>query len=436
MILAHGLGGRADLPLPTWMVLYGGGAILLISFAALRLLWPKSRWEDQEPGRVLADVTDPVARILTAVARSLGFAAFGLVLATAAVGENNPNVNLAPTVVYVTFWVGLTFVSFFVGDLWQALNPLDTLARVGEATRNPETPRRHPPDLGYWPAAAGLLGFVWLELVYPDRAQPAVLAIAIVVYSLVVVTAACLWGRDWLRRGEAFTVLFGLLARAAPLGRSGDGKLRLRPPFGGLATLEPVRGLDAVVLVVLGSTTFDGLTRTQWWSDLSNRTAGLANTLLGTVGLLWAIGVVVVIYFGAMRVTARLTAADDEPRELSLAFAHSLVPIAFGYSMAHYFSLLVFEGQAVISLISDPFGFGWDLFGTAEQDIDFNLIGPETISWIQAGSIVVGHIVAVVVSHDRALARFAPNEVAKAQFPLLVAMVIFTVGGLFLLLGG
>jgi len=184
-----------------------------------------------------------------------------------------------------------------------------------------------------------------------------------------VLTAGALWGRESLRKGEAFTALFDLLGHAAPLGRSGDGKPRLRPPLAGLSSLEPSRGLDAVVIVVLGSTTFDGVTRTTWWSDIANRTSGAANTLLGTVGLLWAIGLVAVVYAGAMRATARLTQAHDTPAQLSLAFAHSLVPIAFAYSVAHYFSLLVLEGQGIISLISDPFGFGWDLFGTADRDV-------------------------------------------------------------------
>lgn len=436
MMLAHGLGGRTDLPLPTWMVVYGGATILLISFAALRFLWPRSRWEGAEPGRPFADVRQPAPRVLTAVARALGLAAFALVLAAAAVGENDPTSNLAPTVIYIVFWVGLAFFSFLVGDLWRALNPFDTLARVDAAARGSEAPLRPPPDLGYWPAAVGLLGFVWLELVYPDRSEPRVLAVAMVAYGGVMLVAAMVWGRRWLQQGEAFTALFGLLARAAPLGRGDDGKLRLRPPFAGLARLRPVRGLDAVVLVVLGSTTFDGLTRTRWWTDLSNRTSGVANTLLGTAGLLWAIGLVLLVYSAAMRVTARLTEGDDDPHELSLAFAHSLVPITFAYSVAHYFSLLVLEGQAVVSLISDPFGFGWDLFGTADHAVDFNLLRPTTIAWVQAGAIVVGHVVAVVVAHDRALALFPAREVVRAQFPLLAAMIVFTVGGLLLLLGG
>ena len=134
--------------------------------------------------------------------------------------------------------------------------------------------------------------------------------------------------------------------------------------------------------------------------------------------------------------TARLIEEDDDPGELARAFAHSLVPIAFAYSVAHYFSLLVLEGQGIIALLSDPFGAGWDLFGTRGRAVDFNLLSPTAIAWVQAGAIVVGHVVAVVVAHDRALARFPSHQAVKAQLPLLVAMVLFTVGGLFLLLGG
>ncbi|HEX2192347.1 MAG TPA: hypothetical protein VHH09_04070 [Acidimicrobiales bacterium] len=434
MILAHGLGGRTDLPLPTWMVLYGGAAILVVSFAALRFLWPKPRWEGESPGRDVIDVRAPVVRTVAAGARVLGLGAFLLVLAAAAVGENDPTTNLAPTAVYITFWVGMAFVSFFVGDVWRALSPFDTLARVTGASRRPR--ERRPADRGYWPAAVGLLGFVWLELVYPDRAEPRVLAVAIGAYTLAVLAAAWVWGREWLRTGEAFTALFGLLSRAAPLARTDEGKLRLRPPFAGLADLEPVPGLEAVVLVVLGSTSFDGLTRTEWWIDLSGRTSGAANTLVGTLGLLWAIALVFLLYFGAMKVTARLLDADDEPGDLALDFAHSLVPIAFAYSVAHYFSLLILEGQGTISLLSDPFGAGWDLFGTSGRDVNFNLLTPTAIAWVQAGAIVVGHVVAVVVAHDRALTRFPPERAVTAQLPLLGAMVVFTVGGLFLLLGG
>lgn len=200
------------------------------------------------------------------------------------------------------------------------------------------------------------------------------LALVIAAYTVVVLAAAASWGREGLQKGEAFTALYGLLARAAPLGRSDGGRLHLRQPFVGLATLERARGLDAVVLVVLGSTTFDGITRTRFWADLSDGTSGLSNEVLGTVGLAGAIALVALVYLGAMRVTARLTHAHDDPAQLSLAFAHSLVPIAFAYSVAHYFSLLVLEGQGIIRLASAPFRSGWDLFGTSGWVTNFNMI--------------------------------------------------------------
>lgn len=434
MILAHGLGGRTDLPLPTWMVLYGGATVVLISFAGLILLWPRPRWEGGVPGAAVIDAGGIGPRLATGALRALGLAAFLLVVVAAAAGENSSQRNIAPVAVYITFCVGLTFLCGLVGDVWRLVNPFDTVALVMEKANLAGA--RTAASLGYWPAAAGLLAFVWLELVYPERAEPRVLAVAIVGYTAVVIVAVMAWGRAWLRTGEAFTALFGVLAHGAPLGRGEDGRLRLRPPFAGLAALEPERGLQGVVLVVLGSTSFDGLTRTQLWSDLSAQFSGAGSTALGTVGLLWAIGAVWCVYHGAMMAMSRLTGDEHAPGELALAFAHSLVPIALAYSMAHYFSLFVLEGQAIIALASDPFGFGWDLFGTAGRGIDFGLLSPDTIAYIQAGAIVVGHVAGVIVAHDRALALFDKPDATRSQYPLLAAMVLFTVGGLFLLLGG
>jgi hypothetical protein len=260
--------------------------------------------------------------------------------------------------------------------------------------------------------------------------------VVIAAYTALVLFAVRRWGRDWLRRGEAFTALFGILAHGAPIGRSDDGRLRLRPPFAGLAALRAERGLEAVVLVLLGSTTFDGLTRTQVWTDVSARYSGIANVALGTVGLLWAIAAVALIYTGAVRYMSRITGGERGAAELSRAFVHSLVPIALAYAVAHYFSLFVLEGQAVVALISDPLGLGWNLFGTAERAVDFTLLSPDAIAYVQAGAIVAGHVAGVVVAHDRALTLFDKTQATRSQYPLLAAMVIYTVGALFLLLGG
>jgi len=444
LILAHGLGGRADLPLPAWMFGYGAALTLLISFVALAVLWPDARLEGGKSGLVLVKSGSAVLRVMAVAGRALGLVGFAVVLVAAAFGADDPASNLAPVAVYVVFWVGLTFASGLLGDIWRVMSPFDTLALLGERLRSR---RRHEGSdeelsedeeagLGYWPAAAGLAGFVWVELVFPDRAQPRALFTLLAGYSLMVLIGAAAWGRQWLRRGEAFAALFGLLSSIAPVYGDDEGRLRLRPPFVGLAQLRPERGLEALVLVALGSTTFDGLTRSQLWVRFTDGFGEVTNVLMSTVMLGWSIGLVAVVYVGAMRLSARLVGNRRSQEELRLAFVHSLVPIALAYAVAHYFSLLTLEGQAVIALVSDPLGRGWDLFGTAGRAIDFALVTPLTVAYVQAAAIVVGHLAGVVVAHDRALALFPRRVATRSQYPLLTAMVLFTVAGLFLLLGG
>jgi hypothetical protein len=431
---AHGLGGRSDLPLPLWMFAYGAAAALLISFAGLAVFWPTARMEGGREGRVIA----PPGSLLDGLAfagRVVGLVLFLLVFVAAAFGDPDTADNLAPVFVYVVFWVGLILLSALVGDVWRAVNPFDTLAAIGQAVRHwlrrdPRPPA--PYRFGHWPAVAGLTGFVWLELVYPYRAEPRTLATAIAVYTVAVLVATARWGRRWLRQGEAFTALFGLLSHMAPLYADEEGRLRVRPPLVGLATFRPDAGMQALVIVALGSTSFDGLSRTRFWTDLTRDYELVQNTLVSTVGLVWAMAVVTLAYVGAMRITARLQRRRHP--ELTAAFAHSLVPIAFAYALAHYFSLLVFEGQSALALASDPLGRGWNLFGTAGQTVNFAAVSTSTIAYVQAGGIVAGHVAGVVVAHDRALGIFR-RDATRSQYPLLAAMVVFTVGGLALLLG-
>lgn len=458
MILAHGLGGRTDLPLPTWMFSYGAAAALLISFMALAVLWPTARLEGGTAERTLGDTTRGALRGLAVAVRLIGLAAFALVIVAAAIGDNSSRTNLAPVAVYVVFWVGLAFASGFIGDIWGVLSPFDTLAALYERARyGTWTPSTAPADTekapavdapsdqeereegvggSYWLAAVGLLGFVWVELVYPARAEPRALFVLLVTYTILVLAGAVRWGRGWLRQGEAFAAFFGILAHCAPLHRADDGRLRLRPPFAGLATMEWRPGLEAVVLIALGSTGFDGLARTQLWVDLISGLQGTSSVVAGTAGLLWAIGTVTVAYIVAMRVAARLVGDLMDAVELRAAFVHSLVPIALAYAVAHYFSLLILEGQAAIALVSDPLGRGWDLFGTAERAVNFTLVSPLTVAYVQCAAIVVSHVAGVVLAHDRALAMFDKQAATRSQYPLLAVMVLFTVGGLFLLLGG
>lgn len=422
-LLAHGIGGRTDLPLSVWMFGYGAAAALLVSFAALAIFWREPRLEPaaaERPG----DDDGRSAGLTGRVLRVLGIVVFFVVVGAAAFGDPAPSANLAPAAIYILFWVGLTVVCGLVFDVWNGgLDPYPTLGGLLAPTEPA------PYRLGLWPAAAGLLAFVWLELVEPSRAEPRLLAILIVVYSAVVLGGAARWGRPWLRDGDPFAAWFGLLGRMAPLGPGGR-----RLPLAGLAALVPRPGTIALVVVALGSTAFDGLTRGSIWTDLAGNRSSNELVPLATGGLLFAIALVAALYLGAMRVAAAITGRPT--MELADAFVHSLVPIAFAYAVAHYFSLLVLEGQAAIALVSDPFGQGWDLVGTAERPIDYTLVSPTGIAYVQVAAIVAGHVAGVVLAHDRALALFPKAVATKSQYPLLAAMVGLTVGGLALLLGG
>jgi hypothetical protein len=279
-----------------------------------------------------------------------------------------------------------------------------------------------------------LFTFLWLELAYYDPAAPRVVALWLGAYSVAALVGAGVWGRGWLRYGEGFAGLFELLSHLSPFFRDGEGRLRARVPLTGLADVRVRRGTTALVFVSLGSTTFDGLQRSRFWSSVASSHAGWHLTLINTIGLIWVIALVALAYQLAIRATAKL--ADREVADMARAFVPSLIPIVFAYSVAHYFSNFLFEGQNFIVLASDPLGRGWDLFGTIDNTVNFRLVSTRTIAYVQAVAIVVGHVAGVTAAHDRAVELFPPRRAVRSQYPLLAVMILYTVGGLTLLLGG
>jgi hypothetical protein len=432
---AHGLGGRLDLPVPLWLFVYGAAAVVVVSFVALGVLWKRPRLQDGGNGRPLPEALQRILRSPNAEAavRLASVALFAVVLSAAAAGTTTATGNIAPVFVYVWFWVGLAFVHALFGNWWATLSPWDTMGRflgIGERPR-----REYPKAWGLWPAAVLLLGFLWMELVYPFSADPRSLAVAIGVYTVITMAGMAVFGREaWKRHGEAFAVYFGLLARLAPVARAPDGRVVLRPPLAGLPGIEPRPGLVGFVMVVIGSTTFDGFTGSELWA-MWTRDLGLGGQIAaGTAGLLAVVGLVAVAYAVSMMAASAVAHTPWHP--LAVRFVHSLVPIAFAYVSAHYFSFLFLEGQAGIALLSDPFGLGWNLFGTAGFAINFALLSAVAIWYVQVAAIVAGHVAGVVLAHDRAMAAFRPGLAVRTQYALLAVMVLFTVGGLVILSGG
>ncbi len=454
---AHGLVQRADLPIPEWLFGWAAAVVLVVSFVAMAVLWQEPRYEDVRsplaparwrplPGRVGRILGSP--RIDTA-SQVVAAGLLVVLIVGGLAGTEVAQANLTPTFVYVVFWVGLAFASVLLGDVFHALNPWRALGRAGawavRQTRggSPPSPRAYPARLGRWPAAAGLFAFTWLELAHGGGEHPESLAIAAAVYTAITLGAMSVYGVEpWLRNGEAFSVYFGLFARIAPL-EVRDGTLGRRRPLEALARLEVTPGTVAVLSVMIGTVTYDGLSSGQVWKDVQKALDGLWEplglsvdaglTASATLGMLAAVALVAAFYRLGVSGMRSVGGGLDTDR-LARAFVHSLVPIALVYVAAHYLTLLVFQGQATWFLMSDPLGRGWDLFGTASASIDYGVLSQNLTWYLQVGFVVVGHVCGLALAHDRALALYgASRRAVRSQYWMLSVMVGFTTLALWLL---
>lgn len=423
MLPLHGVGIRTDLPISTTLAASASVGVVLASLVAVGFLWRKPRLRGAEAGRPLPLGVQRVADS-TAVRTTLQAITLLLVLGVlyvAAVGPAQTPLNVAPYTLYVTFWVGLVPLSLLFGPVWKVVNPLRLLHRLIEwasGTSDGRGTRAVPPRLGWWPAAATLAVFTWLELVYPQRADPRVVAVVLVVYAVANLLAAQTFGAAWFDRGDGFEAWSTLLGRLSVLGRRADGRLVVRSPLQGLTALRDEPGLIALVCVLIGSTAFDGMTRSRFWVE----NVLPDDTPLGTLGLAGAVAAVALLYVLGTTLAARI----GGERRLPGLFAASMVPIAGGYAIAHYFSLFMLEGQTTLVLASDPLRTGADYLGTSSYRINLALVSTTVIAAVQIGAIVVGHVLGVLLSHERAVSVLPERAARRAQVPLGAVMLTFT----------
>jgi hypothetical protein len=434
-LVAHGIGGRQDLPLPLGWAIAGAATAVVVSFLLLGVLWREPRLDAEKAGRPLPPA---LARLLDAPPFRRTLAGLGLVGALwtllALVFGPDDTRNAVPYVVYVLLWVGLVSASVVFGPVWRQVNPLRTVhgllnRALGLDPR--EGLRKLPARLGWWPAAAGLYAFAWLELVSSDPAALTTLRWAVALYTAVHLFAALLYGSGWFDRSDALEAWSGLFGRISPLGRRGaDGVLVVRAPLVGLDAVAPAPGLAATVAVMLGSTVYDGLSGSTAWNGFI-QSHGWTRQQAGTVGLTLTVLALAALFVACAGVAGRVGGLGLEASVM--AFAPSVVPVALGYVVAHYYSFLVVEAQNAFIRLSDPLGTGANWLGLSHLQASYALANPTTVADVQVGAIVVGHVLGVIVAHDRAVKLFPRARAVLGQIPLLVLMVTLTCGGLFLL---
>jgi len=445
---AHGFGQRYDLPLPLSLYLFGTAAAVVLSFVIVGL------FARHVPGAGGYPRIDLLARPLgRQIARALGtllkLFSIGLLVLTVIAGfygSQNPYQNIAPTLVWIVWWVGLAVFSAFFGDLWVLINPwralfdwADRLYRTGGG-RGLGLRWPYPEALAVWPAFALLLAVSWTELVFPSPAVPANIASLVLFYSLLTWTGMAAFGSEaWVRHGEVFSVFFGVFARFAPTepsihDRSGEYGLALRPFGAGLLANEQAStSMVAFVLLVLSTVLYDGLLSTPEWAEVERQLLGVLpglgefeSIIVRTIGLVafWA------LFFGAYVVVSAVmskVAAFHSPWAIARNFAFTLVPIAIAYHLAHYLVYLLTQGQYIVPLASDPFGYGWNLFGTAGYRVDIAVVGGRFAWYAAVTSIVLGHIAAVYLADVRAHQILEKRSAAlRSQVPLTALMVVYT----------
>jgi hypothetical protein len=446
---AHGLIGRQDLPIPQWLFGWAAAIVLVFSFVALAALWTAPQLEDahERPWFRIPRWVEPLCG-------AIGVAVFGFSVYAGFAGTQIPTNNLIDTMVYVVFWVGFVVASVLFGNVFKAFNPWRAIARffawISSRTTGGEAPAPlpYPSWLGRWPAALGIVAFAWVELIFVNRQDPSTLSVLALAYAATQLVGMSLYGIDaWTDRADAFSNYFGLFARLSVFGRRGDHVVRRRP-LAAVTKLDFLPGTLPLLFAMIGSTSFDGFSQGATWAGL-NGTSGLepwlerrlhflslgpnaAFELASTIGLLGCIVAVGLFYRLGVAGMRTLGAAYDV-RELSRNFAHTLVPIALAYVTAHYASLLLFQGQSVFFLASDPLGRGSDIFGTAHSQVNY-FLSANAIWYVQVAALVGGHVCGITLAHDRALVLYRnARDAMRSQLWMLTVMVGFTSLGLWLL---
>jgi hypothetical protein len=357
-------------------------------------------------------------------------------------GPSDPLKNLLPLTVWVLWWVLLVALQGFFGNIWRYVNPLTGPAMLAARVTGWRPLVRFPTSFGHTPAIVLFLAFGCFVLADTAPADPPRLAVVVGAYWCLNFAAVALFGPRWLIRGEMVTVFLRQYGRLGLLGR----RKKVRAGLWGwqlLARRHVPFGVAILMLSLLATGSFDGLNETFWWLDLiginpldfPGRSAIMQETILGLLGtnvLLFT------AYAMAIWLGHRLAGGTGAMREDFCRYAPSILPIALGYHIGHYLPTFLVDSQYTLAAYSDPLGRGDDLLGLGTFYVTtgfFNTQATVRAIWLtQAGAVVVGHVLAILLAHAIAVRLYEESRKAVlSQAPLAVFMVFYTFFGLWLL---
>ena len=456
---AHGFGERYDLPIPLGYFLVGASLTIILSFVIIGLFVSFAhKRRDFVPTRTLVNtdvLQSPTMKVIGVLVKIFAISIFGLLLATGLFGSRNPSENFSVIFVWIIWWVGFGLLIPIIGNFWASINPITiifdsiyfilskncVLDKMCKGFRHKNNCPKYsefnfapyPNVLKYWPIVFWFLLFAWIEN-SGYGAAPKDLARCVILYTAVSVIGMLIYGKNvWLSRGEVFNVYYNIMGSFGFLEfeRDEHGALKninIRPPVVGLLKLKTASiSFVAFHIILLATITFDGLSETFIWYEAID----LFVPIVGLTGLEF-IGLIVmpVVFFLVYYVFSwmiYLVAGEMDLNKIMTIFVFALTPIAIAYHIAHYFSYIVITGQMIVPLISDPFGFGWNIFGTADYTTNIGLINAKIIWYLSVIIIVLGHVFSILISHVKSTGFYSNKSLAtKSQYPMMILMVFYT----------
>lgn len=439
-VFAHAFGQNFTLPIPVWLYLYAGAAVVLVSFLFM-MLFELRRKSNPQISAVFVILHIP--QLVKQVAQGSIFACalIALVVAIGATlrGGGLPSENFSSLFIWIIFFLGMTYLSMLLGNIWRFIDPLRTIL----TWLNLKSLFMFPLWMRYLPALLGYVFFIWLELLSGGRAaEPDNLFYLLIGYITYTIVGVLLYGvSSWYAFADVWSVYFAIIARSAPI-EYARGHVTCKVPFSTL-TKEIGGGMPLALFVffMLSSTAFDGFRETKWWLSYYHMLlpklsffGESVSVVVPSIALIISPFAFFALYALALYVAKLLTKTEYTVRFLMLRFVGTLIPIAIGYNIAHYFTLLLIQGQSFVVVLSDPFHLGWDLFGTSSMVPNIGIVGVAAVWHTQVIVIILAHVIAIILAHYVAIDVFKTKKVVLiSQLPVLVLMVLYTLLGLWIL---